>query len=80
MDIAALTASSTDPTTSGLGIGFTAIALIFVAYFLPAIVSATRRHHNHAAIVMLNFFLGWTLVDWVVAMVWAVTNPPPKAS
>jgi hypothetical protein len=83
MNIAAITtaaSAASDPTTSGLGFGFAAVALIFVAYFLPALIAGARKHHNAPGIAMLNFFLGWTLVGWVVALVWAVTNPPPRAS
>lgn len=42
-------------------------------YFLPSIVASHRDHHNTSAIVLLNLFLGWTFVGWVVALVWAAT-------
>lgn len=47
-------------------------ALIF--YFAPAIQANHRRHKNRAAIFMLNLFLGWTFLGWVVAIVWAYTS------
>jgi Superinfection immunity protein len=54
----------------------TAILILAAAlYFLPAINAATRRHHNTAAVVCLNIFLGWTLVGWVVALTWSFTRP-----
>jgi hypothetical protein len=40
-------------------------------YFLPAIVG--RDKSNAGAIFALNLLLGWTLVGWVVALVWAMT-------
>jgi hypothetical protein len=27
--------------------------------------------------VLLNFFLGWTVIGWVVALVWAVKTDAP---
>jgi hypothetical protein len=45
-------------------------------YFLPSLIALLRRHHNSGAIVALNLFLGWTLVGWVVSLVWALTNRP----
>ena len=50
-------------------------ALIFFigAYFLPTVMAAIRGHHNGGAILMLNLFLGWTFLGWVVALVWSVT-------
>lgn len=41
-------------------------------YFLPSILGAKKR--NAAAIFVLNLLLGWTLVGWVVALVWALTK------
>lgn len=45
-----------------------------VVYFLPAIIAISRNKKNKVAIVVLNFFTGWTLIGWVVAMVWATMN------
>ncbi len=46
--------------------------LLLAAYFLPTIVAAWRSHHRTATIAVLNFFLGWTLVGWVVSLAMAV--------
>jgi uncharacterized membrane protein YhaH (DUF805 family) len=54
------------------------IILYFVFYFFPALLAAIRRHHNQNAIAMLNLLLGWTVIGWVVALVWACTNPYQK--
>ena len=51
--------------------------LWFALYFLPTIIAAARDRHNKGAIFLLNFFLGWTFVGWVVALVWAVSSTPP---
>lgn len=48
-------------------------------YFLPAIVAATRKKRSAGAIFALNFFLGWTFIGWVVALVWALSADPPQA-
>jgi hypothetical protein len=52
-------------------------ALLLVAYFVPAIVAYLRHHHNENAIAVLNLLLGWTLLGWVAALVWALTGYPP---
>ena len=41
-------------------------------YFLPSIIALARSKRNTLSIFLLNIFLGWTLVGWVVALVWAV--------
>lgn len=44
----------------------------FVMYFLPSIIALVRSKRDIAAIILLNFFLGWTLIGWVVSLVWAL--------
>ena len=53
------------------------IGIGFVMYFLPSIIALARSKRDTAAIVLLNLFLGWTLIGWVVALVWAVKNDVP---
>ncbi len=48
-------------------------------YFIPAITAHRRNHRSRESITLLNIFLGWTLVGWVAALVWAV-NPTNPAS
>ena len=49
----------------------------FVMYFLPSLVAFARSKRDTAAIVLLNLFLGWTMIGWVVALVWAVKTDVP---
>ena len=52
--------------------------VLTVGYLLPWAVAATRNRSNTAAIALLNLFLGWSLVGWVVALVMALgTEPTP---
>lgn len=50
------------------------VLILFVGYFFPVIVSKVRNHRQSLAIGMLNLFLGWTLIGWVAALVWACTT------
>ncbi len=48
------------------------LAIIFLAiYFLPTIIASSYHKKNVVAIGVLNFLLGWTLIGWVIALVWA---------
>jgi len=49
------------------------LGILFAAYFAPTIIAVVRRHHNAAAIAMLNILLGWTLLGWIIAFVWSCT-------
>lgn len=63
------------PTEAG-GIiaGFIVICLLLFFYFIPTVVAFSRKRYNAGAIFVLNLFLGWTLVFWVMSLVWAVSN------
>ncbi|MCL6520793.1 MAG: superinfection immunity protein [Firmicutes bacterium] len=49
--------------------------LVFVAaialYFVPAIVAYRRRAEPRLAILLLNLFFGWTLLIWILLLIWA---------
>lgn len=49
--------------------------LCFAVYFFPSIVAQVRKHRQLTAITVLNLFLGWTVLGWVIALVWACMKP-----
>jgi len=56
-----------------------AALFLFCLYFFPTLIAILRGRHNTGAIFLLNFFLGWTFVGWIISLVWAVSsNPPPQ--
>jgi hypothetical protein len=40
-------------------------------YFLPTTVAVSRKVSDQGSVAVINFFLGWTLVGWVVALAMA---------
>jgi hypothetical protein len=44
-----------------------------LVYLLPMVIVALRDVQGGAAggIALINLFLGWTLIGWLVAFVWA---------
>ena len=48
--------------------------LILVLYFLPTVVAYHSKKKNKQAICVTNVLLGWTLIGWIVALVWATTK------
>jgi hypothetical protein len=49
----------------------------FLFYFLPAILAFARNKRDTTSILLLNLFLGWTFVGWVIALVWALKQDVP---
>lgn len=48
--------------------------IILFIYFLPTLEAARTKKANTSAIFALNFFLGWSIIGWIVAAVWASTK------
>ncbi len=53
------------------------IGIGFVLYFLPSIIALVRSKRDTFSIFLLNFFLGWTFIGWIVALVWATKHDVP---
>jgi len=51
-------------------------AVLTVFYMLPWAIAATRSKRNIAPIVLINIFLGWSLIGWIAAMIMACLNDP----
>ena len=50
--------------------------IAFFIHFLPTFVAGSRHVANFWWIFLINLFFGWTLIGWVVALVWAATDTP----
>ncbi len=42
-------------------------------YFLPYLIANGKGHQQETAIFILNLFAGWTILAWVIALIWACT-------
>jgi len=49
--------------------------LLMLLYFLPAILG--RDKSDATGIFLLNLFLGWTLIGWAAAFIWAIASERP---
>jgi Superinfection immunity protein len=76
--------------SSYFGISFAGFLLMIglgiVVYFVPAMIAAARKHRKATSIFLVNLFLGWSVVGWIFALVWALranvapevdSEPPP---
>ena len=68
------------------GASFGLIATLI--YFLPALIAFARGHQSRVAILLVNFFFGWSGLGWIVALIWSLSavrhywanwGPPPWA-
>lgn len=50
------------------------MTLLVLLYMLPWFVALGRHHKNSPAIAALNLLLGWSIIGWIIALVWAYTD------
>ncbi len=53
------------------------LGLPLLMYFLPSIIALARSKRDLTAIFLLNLFLGWSVIGWIVALVWAAKHDVP---
>lgn len=47
--------------------------LVIFLYFTPTMIAGGRTHHKIGKIFTVNILLGWTVIGWVVALVWSLS-------
>lgn len=52
--------------------------LAFAFYILPTLEALCRRKKNWGAIAALNLLLGRTVIGWIAALIWSMTNDSPS--
>ncbi len=70
----ALAANGTS-ATSVIGTIAGVIGLI-AAYWFPTVIAFMRHVPAKSQVVIVNLFLGWTFIGWVVALVMACRTVP----
>lgn len=50
------------------------ILLLALVYFGPTVAAYSQKNPNRVKVLLVNFFLGWTFVGWVIAAVMSVKN------
>ncbi|VVM54712.1 hypothetical protein PS684_00107 [Pseudomonas fluorescens] len=56
-----------------IGMAIVFLFLTIATYFLPSFNAFSRKHPDRWPIFMLDLFLGWTIIGWVVSLVWSVS-------
>lgn len=48
--------------------------VIVVGYFLPTFLAMFRGHRRKIGIFIVNIFVGWTGVGWIILLAYAVLS------
>jgi hypothetical protein len=47
-------------------------AVLIGTYFLPAMLAWSGGCYHRNSIIILNILLGWTVIGWLITLIWAV--------
>jgi hypothetical protein len=53
-------------------LGVVLIILGIIAYWVPTGVAYLRHVRNRGSVIVVNLFLGWTVIGWIVALAMAL--------
>src|SRR5215831_11292519 len=54
--------------------GVLGVIVLVSCYFMPTIIALVRDKRGAIGVALVNFFLGWTVIGWVVAFIWSCTG------
>ena len=52
------------------------LSVIGFFYFLPSLLAFHRKVPSPGSVIVINLFLGWTFIGWVVALAMAARSVP----
>jgi hypothetical protein len=77
MVVVELILAANDDGSGAVGVGFVVLMIIsFIGYWIPTIVALIRDVPNKGSVIVINLFLGWTVIGWVVALAMAARSHP----
>lgn len=47
------------------------LILVVILYMLPTLIAYARDIPQRGKITVFNIILGWTLIGWIIAFLWA---------
>ena len=69
-------------SSSAASVGIMAILMCFIFafafYMLPSIIALAKRNRR-TKVILFNIFLGWTIVMWIICLVWACKREAVEA-
>jgi len=62
------------PATTGRVLVALLISFITIGYLVPWCIAWARHHQKQVPIFLINLLLGWTLIGWFAALIWAFSS------
>ena len=59
----------------GYALVFLSVAVLGIfLYFIPSVIAYSHNKKNAIGVLMLNIFLGWTIIGWGAALIWSFVD------
>jgi hypothetical protein len=62
------------PVTTGGVLIAILVSFVTVGYLAPWSIAYARHHQKQTPIFLINLLLGWTLIGWLAALIWAFSS------
>lgn len=62
------------PATTGRVLLAIVLGFITLGYLVPWCIAFARHHNKQVPIFLINLLLGWTLIGWFAALIWAFSS------
>ena len=59
----------------GIILGIISLVVAVPIYFFPALTAWYRQHQRVEAVFLVNGLVAWTVVGWIVTLLWALSGP-----
>ena len=47
---------------------------LLILYLIPSIIAFSRNSPNKIGVLILNLFLGFTVIGWLIALIWSFSS------
>ena len=47
---------------------------LLLVYLLPMIIAIGNKKRNMVAISLMNILLGWSVICWIISLIWAISK------
>ena len=52
--------------------------LFLIVYIAPSVIAHLKDHERRKSIIFANIFLGWTVIGWILILIWTLATLPKK--
>ncbi len=67
-----------EPTFGNMIIVVIGPILFLIVFIAPSVIAHVKDHERRKSIIFANIFLGWTVIGWILILIWTLATLPKK--